>query len=286
MKCKTLKADVMLQAWRQHLERHNSGWALVRWHPIFWHRKLTRNFLHPSLMPLSFAWWAGFILVHLQNLWPSFSPWSTMFFLQEILRLQIWMVSMLDENSNDLTMGLRKILAYRLPWLIRMVGRNLLSGLNSLPKRSIKQKTTLLSSKFLVYTTVVYLKSSPQLFRMTMPKCSITCCLACIGSQLQPAPQSASTLKYTTLTCLSRNMQELCPEPGSTYEHAIAAIMIWSDSTGLGQFGSVSLWPIYAFFGNRLKYDRVKPTQFVAHHVAYIYAFSVSNFFLLCFVDD
>ena len=65
-------------------------------------------------------------------------------------------------------------------------------------------------------------------------------------------------------------VKKLPPEPGHQYEHAIAALMVASDSTHLGQFGAAALWPIYTFFGNQSKYDRVKPTQFAAHHTAYI----------------
>ena len=75
-------------------------------------------------------------------------------------------------------------------------------------------------------------------------------------------------------------IRQLPPEPGPQYEHAIAAMMISSDSTNLGQFRSAALWPIYAFFGNQSKYDRAKPSQFAAHHVAYIP--SVGLMFLLC----
>jgi len=75
-------------------------------------------------------------------------------------------------------------------------------------------------------------------------------------------------------------IRQLPPEPGPQHEHSIAAMMISSDSTNLGQFGSAALWPIYAFFGNQSKYDRAKPSQFAAHHVAYIP--SVSSMFLLC----
>lgn len=59
-------------------------------------------------------------------------------------------------------------------------------------------------------------------------------------------------------------------EPGPTLETAIASIMLWSDSTHLANFGTASLWPIYAFFGNQSKYVRAKPSSFAAHHVAYI----------------
>ena len=46
--------------------------------------------------------------------------------------------------------------------------------------------------------------------------------------------------------------------------------MVTSDSKHIGQFGAAALWPIYTFFGNQSKYDRAKPSQFAAHHTAYI----------------
>lgn len=73
-------------------------------------------------------------------------------------------------------------------------------------------------------------------------------------------------------------IQKLPSEPGPQYERAIAAGMLWSDSTHLANFGTQSLWPIYIFFGNQSKYARSKPSQFAAHHLAYIP--SVSPFFL------
>ena len=47
-------------------------------------------------------------------------------------------------------------------------------------------------------------------------------------------------------------------------------LMIWSDSTHLASFGTASLWPIYLYFGNQSKYTRAKPSEFAAHHLAYI----------------
>jgi len=60
------------------------------------------------------------------------------------------------------------------------------------------------------------------------------------------------------------------PSPGPQIETAIAVMMVWSDSTHLANFGTASLWPIYLFFGNQSKYSRAKPSDFAAHHVAYI----------------
>ncbi|GLB45992.1 hypothetical protein LshimejAT787_5000020 [Lyophyllum shimeji] len=59
-------------------------------------------------------------------------------------------------------------------------------------------------------------------------------------------------------------------EPGCDLETAIVALLLWSDSTHLTNFGTASLWPIYLFFGNQSKYPRSKPTSFAAHHLAYI----------------
>lgn len=53
-------------------------------------------------------------------------------------------------------------------------------------------------------------------------------------------------------------------------ENAVFAIMIWSDSTHLANFGDASMWPIYLYPGNQSKYPRGRPTQHSAHHVAYI----------------
>ena len=50
----------------------------------------------------------------------------------------------------------------------------------------------------------------------------------------------------------------------------VIGLMIWSDSTHLASFGTASLWPIYLYFGNQSKYTRAKPSEFAAHHLAYV----------------
>lgn len=65
------------------------------------------------------------------------------------------------------------------------------------------------------------------------------------------------------------------PGDDPAMEYAILPILIWSDETVLSSFGSASLWPIYLYFGNMSKYIRGRPTEFAAHHLAYIP--SVSN---------
>jgi hypothetical protein len=60
------------------------------------------------------------------------------------------------------------------------------------------------------------------------------------------------------------------PRPECNLETVVAAIMLWSDSTHLTNFGNATLWPIYLYLGNLSKYSRAKPTAFAAHHLAYI----------------
>jgi hypothetical protein len=59
--------------------------------------------------------------------------------------------------------------------------------------------------------------------------------------------------------------------PGPTpVENAVFAIMLWSDSTHLANFGDASMWPIYFYSGNQSKYPRGRPSQHSAHHIAHI----------------
>jgi hypothetical protein len=53
-------------------------------------------------------------------------------------------------------------------------------------------------------------------------------------------------------------------------EKAIAAVMWYSDSTLLAQFGGKTAWPIYQFFGNQTKYTRNKTSTFSAQHIGYV----------------
>lgn len=66
-------------------------------------------------------------------------------------------------------------------------------------------------------------------------------------------------------------MLNTAPDPSNSHlERFIIALMIWSDSTSLAQFGNAELWPTYLFIGGQSKYDRVKPSSFAAHHIAYM----------------
>ncbi|RDB18275.1 hypothetical protein Hypma_000641 [Hypsizygus marmoreus] len=65
-------------------------------------------------------------------------------------------------------------------------------------------------------------------------------------------------------------VQKLPPEPDCSLERVVAALMFWSDSTHLANFGTASIWPLYLFFGNQSKWLRGKPRTASCHHIAYI----------------
>ncbi|KAF8155662.1 hypothetical protein B0H34DRAFT_859991 [Crassisporium funariophilum] len=65
-------------------------------------------------------------------------------------------------------------------------------------------------------------------------------------------------------------IQNLPAEPGCTLEQVVTALIFWSDLTHLASFGNASLWPIYLFFGNQLKWLQGKPRTGSCHHLAYI----------------
>ncbi|KAJ7053712.1 hypothetical protein C8F01DRAFT_1064576 [Mycena amicta] len=68
-----------------------------------------------------------------------------------------------------------------------------------------------------------------------------------------------------------RRNGELPPdEQHCKLEKVVAALMFWSDSTHLANFGTAKLWPIYLLFGNLSKYFRDKPEYGAEHHIAYI----------------
>jgi hypothetical protein len=68
---------------------------------------------------------------------------------------------------------------------------------------------------------------------------------------------------------------------GGMMECVVACFMMWSDSTHLAQFGTASLWPAYAAFGNISKYIRGKATSFCMNDVAYFPSVRTP---LLCYV--
>ena len=90
-------------------------------------------------------------------------------------------------------------------------------------------------------------------------------------SEDEPAERVISELfNSDAMIAEHQKIQAQPREPGCILETVVGAIMLWSDSTHLANFGTASLWPIYAYFGNQSKYARGKPTSFAAHHIAYI----------------
>ena len=72
-------------------------------------------------------------------------------------------------------------------------------------------------------------------------------------------------------------LQHQRPEPGCTLERVVCALMAFSDSTHLANFGDASLWPLYIYFGNQSKYTRLKPSSGSCHHTAYIPKVGISR---------
>ena len=66
-----------------------------------------------------------------------------------------------------------------------------------------------------------------------------------------------------------QQLQDSPPEPGCDLPRVVAALMFWSDSTQLTQFGTAKLWPLYVFFGNESKYRRCQSTNNTCSHAAY-----------------
>jgi hypothetical protein len=59
-------------------------------------------------------------------------------------------------------------------------------------------------------------------------------------------------------------------QPDCKLEKVLVALMVWSDSTHLANFGTAKLWPIYFLFGNVSKYIHGQQNSGACQHVAYI----------------
>jgi hypothetical protein len=82
--------------------------------------------------------------------------------------------------------------------------------------------------------------------------------------------------EYETLRTTSREGSN------SELEPFIAGVMFYSDTTHLANFGTASLYPMYMYVGNQSQYTRAKPSEFTAHHIAYIP--KVFTHALYCFI--
>ncbi|KAI0749293.1 hypothetical protein C8Q80DRAFT_1100762 [Daedaleopsis nitida] len=94
------------------------------------------------------------------------------------------------------------------------------------------------------------------------------------SSNSSPPPLRVFTDCYNTDAMLAdketiRKMERI-PGDDPDVEYVALPLLFWSDKTVLSSFGSAKLWPIYLYLGALSKYVRGRPTEFVAHHVAYI----------------
>jgi hypothetical protein len=99
--------------------------------------------------------------------------------------------------------------------------------------------------------------------------------------QSSPGSQHVYTDIYNSDAMLEEDakikslQRELEDEPD--VEATILGILLWSDSTHLAMFGMASLWPIYVYIGNLLKYAHGQPNTCAAHHMAYIPSVSLEH---------
>lgn len=92
----------------------------------------------------------------------------------------------------------------------------------------------------------------------------------------QPGPESTRTRVHGELYSspvfvnAHQELQATPNEPGCILPRVVVALMIWSDATHLTSFGEAKLWPCYLQFGNESKYRRVKPSNHLFEHIAYL----------------
>lgn len=63
----------------------------------------------------------------------------------------------------------------------------------------------------------------------------------------------------------------------SKLEPFVAGLIFYSDATHLANFGTASLYLMYMYIGNQSQYIRAKPSEFAAHHIAYIPKVCISS---------
>ena len=91
------------------------------------------------------------------------------------------------------------------------------------------------------------------------------------GGTAQPIHIYGEAYSSDVAVKLFKEIKEIPPPQGQPQiEPVIVLLMLGSDATHLASFGTASLWPIYAFFGNMSKYDSGKPSESPACHLAYL----------------
>ena len=58
--------------------------------------------------------------------------------------------------------------------------------------------------------------------------------------------------------------------PNSELEPFVAGIHCYLDVTHLADFGTTSLYLMYMYIRNQSQFTPAKPSEFTAHHIAYI----------------
>jgi len=96
-------------------------------------------------------------------------------------------------------------------------------------------------------------------------------------SAWKPAPDAREERVYSEpFTCdhfieeYKKIQAQVKAGPKSHLTPVLLGLMIYSDATHLANFGTASAWPSYIYILNQSKYDRAKPSNFAAHHLAYI----------------
>jgi hypothetical protein len=266
------RASAMLQGWKMHqmLEKNNGGPSLVP--DLSWkvHKEFFAPFLNATVFRLMDWFYSGLSMksvAELQSLVdnvllaPDFkiSDLSNFNSQREFQRL-----NNIDADSD---FGLSSPLTNQNGWKqssikIKLPAEKVHKKKDDAP---ILEVPDICHRSLLKVVTTALQDNSAKMFHFTL-----------FSLYWQPTPESTPQRLYSEIYNLDAFIEEharikqLPPEPGSQYENAVAAIMVWSDGTQLGQFGSASLCPIYAYFRNQSKYDWAKPSQFAAHHITYI----------------
>jgi hypothetical protein len=101
------------------------------------------------------------------------------------------------------------------------------------------------------------------------------------NNQQQPMHVHGELYTSTAFREAHQALQNSPPEPGCNLPRVIVALMFWSDSTHLTNFGDTKLWPLYLFFGNESKYRRGKPSSNLCEHVAYFERVCILSYYLI-----
>ena len=256
MRCKTLRAAVTLQDWQldPKIVETNGGQALSSQSPTSHLRKIAS--LHHFLMQRSLVWWIGFI--------PD-CPLT-----KSIAELQ----SLIDNIILAPDFRVLDLDGFSVKWELHRLNGEMNSNIstytpfaheNRWKKSSIYIKLpckNVLQEEGITHMLEVpgfYHQSLVEVVTTAFKDVAKTSHFTSFSLYWQPTPESPPEQVYSEIFNLDsffgedKKIRGLLPEPGPQYEHAVAALMVSSDSTHLGQFGSAALWPIYLFFWQSVK---------------------------------